>query len=74
MRTTGICGTLGGKSLPGGDMNLALLLARAAASFGDRPAVPEGVEPRLDYAGLDRIARCKRPKDHLVVDALPRSN
>jgi len=37
-------------------MNLALLLARAAASFGDRPAVSEGVDVRLDYARFARAA------------------
>ncbi len=37
-------------------MNLAQLLARAAAGFGDRPAISEGTAIRLDYAGLARAA------------------
>ncbi len=37
-------------------MNLAQLLARAAASFGYRPAISEGLDVRLDYAGFARAA------------------
>ncbi len=37
-------------------MNLAQLLARAGLSFGYRPAISEGAEVRLDYAGFARAA------------------
>jgi acyl-CoA synthetase (AMP-forming)/AMP-acid ligase II len=37
-------------------MNIAALLAKAALSFPDRPAITWGVEPWSDYAGLHRIA------------------
>lgn len=37
-------------------MNLAQLLARAAAGFGHRPAISEGFDIRLDYAGFARAA------------------